>query len=123
MNRLIITLFVVFIVSCKTTSEITKEKFEMVVKNEFSDKPNYIYNSDSTRAICIGNQKNMGQTFSFFVYSFSDNKKMTDIYSNVSEVKWEGDSIIKYKKLAGTIQLGAPPASFYVINLEDLVSN
>ncbi len=119
MNRLIITLFVVFLVSCKTTSKITKEKFEMVVKNEFSDKPKYIYNSDSTRVICIGNQRNMGQTFSFFVYSLSNNKKVTDVFSNIAEVKWEGDSVIKYKKLAGTIQLGAPPANFYIIRLED----
>lgn len=93
-----------FLVSSCGMNRIDYSKIEDVSKQELKGKISYLFNSDSTSVICIGNKKKLEQGYSFFVYSIVDKQKKTDTYSNVNFVEWKDQQTINYSYLPGTIQ-------------------
>ena len=104
---------------CSTGNRVNRIDINSIAKKELTGKLQFIYSSDDNSVICIGSKKNLGQTFSFFVYSLASNKKLTVTYSNVSSVKWDGSNKVMYMLLPGTVEVGDPPNNYYMITVDN----
>lgn len=113
----VIALFL--IISCSSVSKVSEQKIKRIATGEFSGKVEYDFSNDSTKVICIGDKKNMGQTFSFFVYSLSQNMKVSNTYSNVSVVKWVDNVSVKYQVLQGTVKKESAPTPYNLLKIEN----
>lgn len=109
----------VALLSCASVNTSISEKSNLIkISSERLDgEVQFIFNSDSTSAICTGNKKNFGQSFSFFVYSLQTNKSISKTYNNISTVNWKGIDSIQYKYLKGTVQNDQRNSGFRTLTL------
>ena len=107
--------------SCASVNSTRPTQLDLssISSERLTGEVEFVFNSDSTSAICIGNKKNLGQTFSFFVYSIQKKGSLTTTYNNISIVKWKGNDTIQYKYLKGTVQKDERASEFRVLNLNN----
>ena len=111
----------VALLSCASvnTSKHTQSNLLKVSSARFNGEVQFVFNSDSTSAICIGNKKNLGQTFSFFVYSMKANESLTKTYNNISIVNWKSIDSIQYRYLQGVVRSDERTSDFSILNLSN----
>ncbi|MCK5907032.1 MAG: hypothetical protein KAG37_05540 [Flavobacteriales bacterium] len=115
-----LTLFV--FVNCGSISKTevgSQAHLKDVASECLSGKVEFLYNSDSTYVVCVGNRTKFGQTFSFFVYSFKTKDSVSEMYNNVSEAKWDGADKVKFRYLAGNTEHGRKNVKFTTIIIKD----
>ena len=104
--------------SCGSTNN-TKSQVSLVASEKLSGKVELLYNSDSTKVICIGGKEKFSQVYSFFVYSIKDNQAISKTFNNISDVFWDGPLVVKYKYLSGTVKKDEIESVHKTINFEN----
>lgn len=121
------TTFYIFIfsfiaISCGSVNNNKQDgttQLNLIASQKLESKVELLYNSDSTKVICIGGKAKLAQSYSFFVYSVKVNQSITETFNNVSEVMWDGNKTIKYKYLSGIVKSGENNSKFTIINFKD----
>ena len=113
---LIISIYL--ITGCGSYRKSNNSNLNDIVEVYLRGKIEYLYNADSSSVICIGNKKKLEQSYSFFVFSITKNKKVTDTYDHVEEVIWDGLNSVKYYYLYGTVQIGNQRPKYKTINIQ-----
>ena len=89
--------------SISPTNKSPEVYFKIIIDDKLDGRLNYIYNTDSTSVICTGHKTKLSTSFSFLIYSISDNEFLSDEITNVETVKWIDDFNVGYRYMAGTV--------------------
>ena len=123
--KYIISLVILFsiITSCGSSNNNGKvdssSNYKKISEGEFNGNIKYVFNKDNSKVICKGRKSNLGQTFSFFVYSNNQHLKITETFNNVADVKWVDNETIKYIYLSGIVNAKEEGQEYIIINLEE----
>ena len=113
-------IFSLITISCGSVNNNDRTtKLNLIASEKLEGKVELMYNSDSTKVICIGGKTNLSQSYSFFVYSIKSSQSITKTFNNISNVMWDGNHAIKYKYLSGIVQAGENNSKFTIINFKD----
>ena len=115
----ILFLLIITSVSCSTYKNNTSySKMKLHAEGILKDKIEYKFNTDSTMVICVGNKKKSNLYYSFFIYSLSENKKLSKVFNHIEKVFWKNNFEVKYSPMMGTVQKGGGLPIYRTISLK-----
>jgi len=119
-KELLVLIVFLGIYGCGSTSHANSTQqvdFKRIIENKLDGRLNYIYNTDSTSVICTAHKSKLSTSFSFLVYSLSENVFLSDIITNVEIVKWVDYNKIGYRHMVGIVQYNEPKQPLRIIEI------